>query len=135
MKVKYKDSLIYKIEQKIAAIEGNVILFRDVADLADKTQISRALRQLTKKERLVKIGYGIFAKPLFYSERLKSPIIDFDNAVLEALSKLNIKWELGKLFQDYNSGRSTQIPVRISVKLAGRCSRNLSYDGMKLRYE
>ncbi|MCW5590201.1 MAG: hypothetical protein KIT27_11145 [Legionellales bacterium] len=135
MKVKYEESLVYKIEQRMEALEGKVLLFRDVSDLADKTQVSRALRCLVKKSQLVKIGYGVFAKPLFYSERLNSPIIDFDNAALEALNKLNIKWELGKAFQDYNNGLSTQVPVRMSVKLNSRCSRNISYDGVTLRYE
>lgn len=136
MKVKYQDSLLFKIEQRIASLEGEVVLFNDVADLADKTQISRALRRLVKQNKLIKLGYGVFAKA-YYSERLNKPMINanFSTIMREALTKLNIEWELGKAEQDYNEGRSTQVPAFASVKLKSRLRRNLAWENKKLRYE
>ncbi len=136
MKVKYQESLLYKIEQRVAELPSQVVLFRDLGDLADKTQISRALRQLAKKSNLVKIGYGIFAKA-YYSERLKKTVLNGNpkSIFTEALSRLNVQWELGKAEQDYNAGRSTQIPVFTSVKLKSRLRRDISYGDLKLHYE
>ena len=135
MKVKYQDTLLYKIQKRIDRKRSQIILSSDISDFADKAQISRALPQLVKQGKLVKLGYRVFAKPLFYSDRLNKPIIDFLQASQETLNKLKVKWELGKAAQNYNAGRSTQIPVKVSVKLKSRFSRDISYGTMKLRYE
>lgn len=136
MKVKYQESLLYKIEQRIVASSGQIILYRDMTDLADKTQISRALRQLVKKGKLIKIGYGVFAKT-YYSARLNKCLLNGNpkNIFIEALSRLNVTWEFGKTDQDYHAGRFTQIPVFTSIKLKSRMRRELSCGDLKLRYE
>ena len=136
MKVKYQDSLLYKIEQRIATSNSQVVLCRDLADLADKTQISRALKKLVKKGKLIKISYGVFAKA-YYSARLNKPLLNGNpkDIFTEALSRLNVKWELGKMDQDYNLGRSTQIPVFTTIKLKSRLRREIGYGNLRLRYE
>ncbi len=137
MKVKLQNSLAYKIEQRVINKEGQVFLFRDASDLSNnKSQISRALSQLVKQGKLIKLGFGIFAKA-YYSEYLKKPILDGNpkSVFLEALTRLNVRWELGKSAQDYNSGRSTQVPAFASVKLKSRLRRNISCGNMSLRYE
>jgi len=135
MNKKFQDTLQYKMERRIKNLNGQAVLFKDVSYLSGKTQVSRVLHKLVKEEKLIKIGYGIFVKPLFYSERLKKPVIDFVSASKEALNKLDVKWELGKFAQDYNAGRSTQVPVKTSIKLNSRFARHLSYGNMKLYYE
>ncbi len=136
MKVKYQDSLCYKIEQRITASRGQVVLCRDLLDLADKTQVSRALKKLAIAGKLIKIGYGVFAKAT-YSQRLNKAILNGNpkDIFTEALSRLNIDWELGKLDQDYNLGRSTQIPVFTTIKLKNRLRREIGVDNLRLRYE
>jgi len=137
MKVAHQESLLYKIEQRAIKTKGKVFLFRDVANLTkNKSQISRALWQLVKKGKLIKISCGVFAKAQ-YSERLNRPILDGNpkTIFLEALTRLNIKWELGKFTQDYNAGRSTQVPVNDAIKLKTRTRRKIAYRGMQLRYE
>ena len=57
MKVKYQSSLLYKIEHRILTCESKIVLFRDVSDLADKTQVSRALRQLVEQGKIIKLSY------------------------------------------------------------------------------
>lgn len=136
MKVKHQDTLVSKIEDRIKDYEGQVILFRDISELSDKTQVSRALRQLVGQGKLIKLGYGVFTKAR-YSERLKKPVVEnnLKTIFLEALTRLNIKWELGKFDQDYNAGRSTQVPAFTSVKLKSRLRRDISYGNLRLRYE
>jgi hypothetical protein len=136
MKVKPENTLTAQIEKRMQAYSGNVVLFRDLASLSGKTQLSRALRKLVEKGKLIKLGYGIFAKAM-YSERLKKPVMktNLKTVLLEALTRLNIQWELGKLDEDYLSGRSTQVPAFTSVKLKSRLRRDIAYGNLRLIYE
>ena len=137
MKVKYQDSLLYKIEQRLMKAKGQVFLFRDAANLSNnKSQISRALGQLVKQGELIKLSCGVFAKAR-YSERLKKSVLDGNpkSIFLEALTRLNVQWELGKFAQDYNAGRSTQVPVNDAIKLKSRTRRHLAWGDVRLRYE
>ncbi len=137
MKVIHQESLLYKLESRIMQTKGKVFLFRDAANLTkNKSQVSRALGELVKKGKLIKISCGVFAKAQ-YSERLKKPMLDGNpkTIFLEALTRLNVKWEPGKFTQDYNAGRSTQVPVNDAVKLKTRTRRNIAWGNMKLRYE
>jgi hypothetical protein len=136
MKVVYKDSLNFKLRERIREIDGPVVMFSDLADLSGKTQISRALKILVNAGELVRIGYGIYAKS-FVSPYLDKPVIKggFQEAALTALNRLGIKWELGKLTKDYNSSASTQVPVRPPIKLKSQLRRQIGCDGMILHYE
>lgn len=136
MKVAHQESLLYKIEKYVGKTRNYVILSRDFEKLADKRQVSRALRLLVQEGKLIKIGYGVFTKA-HYSERLKKPVVESNlkTVFLEALTRLNVRWELGKAEQDYNAGRSTQVPAFTSVKLKSRLRRDIAYGNLRLRYE
>ena len=133
MTVKYKDSIEYKALQRIKKIRSNVVLRQDLMDLGSYRQVSRVFKKMMDDNKLVKIGAGIYAKA-YLSEMLNVPIIQggFDQACKEALTKKGIQWELSTAAQEYNAGRTTQVPVRTSVRLKSRYRGTLSFGKRKL---
>ena len=73
--------------------------------------MGRALRQLVQRGQLLKIGLGI------YSRAIKSPFDDRPippgdlSTLREALTRVGIETFPSRLEQDYNSGRTTQVPT------------------------
>lgn len=132
----YKNSLKFKVLDKIKQMSDNVILREDIQAMGSPRQISRCFKDLADMGELTKIGYGIYAKS-YISENINKPIIKggFDQACKEALAKLNIKWEPGSAEKAYNAGKSTQVPVRIIVCLKSRFRGHLTYGNRKLIVE
>ncbi|OGT37887.1 MAG: hypothetical protein A3F12_07105 [Gammaproteobacteria bacterium RIFCSPHIGHO2_12_FULL_38_14] len=134
MRVIFTDSITYKVLKRIEALPSNVVLRSDLADIANPRQISRAINRLIKDGRLTKLGYGVYAK-LARSQPgqtsyLKKGVL---STLREALTRLNIKWELSDEERDYQAGRSTQVPVNPSTKLKNRFRRQLRYRDMELK--
>ena len=50
MKVKYQDSIEYKVLTRIKSIRGSVVLRNDFIDLGSYRQISRALKNLINEK-------------------------------------------------------------------------------------
>lgn len=136
MAKRYKNSFRNKVLDYIQTLTSDVILRRDVADLGEPRQVSRALSALVQDGFLLKIGLGIYTKTTT-SKYLDKPIlkIDFSNACIEALERLGVQWELGQVFKDYNEGRSQQVPMQMVVRLKTRCRRQLQHGRQKLLYE
>ncbi len=134
MKVIYEQSITYKVLMRIEALSSIVVLRSDIADLAEPRQISRALKQLVEQGRLVKLGYGVYAK-VTRPKLLKSSYLEkgFLPVMREALDKLNVKWELSEEEKAYQEGKSTQVPANPITKLKTRFRRRLKYRGMELK--
>jgi hypothetical protein len=134
MKMIYEKSITFKVLERIKKLSGDVILRSDVASIAGPREISRALNRLVNNGYLVKLGYGVYAK-LAQSEITKTTYLK--NGALPtmraALTKLNIRWEPSVEEQDYQIGRSTQIPVNPSTRLKDRCRRQFRYRDMELK--
>ena len=130
----YLKSLKFKVLERIKKqIAGNIVLREDIENMGSPRQISRCFKDLVQMGELVKIGYGIYAKASF-SKTLNKPVIQggFGQVCKEALTKKGIKWEPGSAEQAYNSGLSTQVPVRTIVQLKSRYRGHLSYGNRKL---
>lgn len=134
MKLVYEKSITFKVLNRIKNLSGDVILRSDVASIARPREISRALNRLVSNGALVKLGYGVYAK-LAQSETAKTTYLK--NGVLPtmraALTKLNIRWEPSIEEQDYQMGRSMQVPVNPATRLKDRCRRQLRYRDMDLK--
>ncbi len=132
----YKNSLKFKVLDRIQQISGNVVLRVDIEDMGSPRQISRCFRDLVEMGDLIKIGYGIYAKS-YLSEYINKPVIKggFGQVCKEALTKLGVKWQPGSAEQTYNAGLSTQIPVRTIVQLKSRFRGHLNYGNRKLIIE
>ena len=57
-----RKSLRSEIKAIISKSQDFVFMPRDFFYLSDRDQVGRALRQLTKEQFLVKIGYGVYVK-------------------------------------------------------------------------
>lgn len=130
------EKLKARIFIRIQNMPDNVILRREINDMGSPSQISRCIRALIEAKKIVKIGHGIYAKS-YISQYSNRPIIKggADAAWVEALTKLGVQWELGSAAQAYNAGLSTQVPVRMIVRLKSRYRGKLYYCGRELIIE
>lgn len=130
-----RQSLKARIEKKIRRSSRNVFLRSDFKRLGDYDQVGRALRELVADAKLIKIGYGLYAKarPNRITNR---PMLagsgGFDSIVQEALTRLKVGWEPAATTKAYQMG-STQIPVNAEVAVVGRFSRKIGTDKFQLR--
>lgn len=133
-----KQTLRERVEKRIARKKDNVFLTREFADLGGEDQVIRALRELVRDGRLVKLGYGVYGRA-FTSRLSGRPVLynpnGFAGAARETLTKLGVAWEPIETERAYNEGRSSQIPVNAVVRVKGRFSRKLSNGNMELVIE
>jgi hypothetical protein len=124
-----------KIDNRIARKPDVVFLTREFSDLGGEDQVLRALRQLVREGRLVRLGYGVYGravvsrisgKPMLYSPD------GFIGAARQALDKLGVQWEPTESERAYNEGRSTQVPVNPVVRVKSRFRRHLRYGDSEL---
>ena len=134
-----RPTLRERIEARIVARGDDAFLTREFADLGDERQVLRALRELTDEGKLIRLGYGVYARAEI-SSLTKKPMLagdGFGPVSRHVLSKLQVPWEPTTAERDYNEGRSTQVPMTPRVRLArqSRFSRKLRYNTMELTFE
>lgn len=137
MKVAYEDSLEYKAIQRLNRMRSNIVLRKDFNILdGSQSQITRVLNKLIADKKLVKIGFGIYAKA-YLSKFTDIPLIEggIDAAFNNALKKLGVSFEPGSAEKEYAAGLTTQIPARKIVRLKSRCRRQISYGKANLSFE
>jgi hypothetical protein len=137
--MRQKRTLRERIEERIVRKRrDDVFLPREFRDLGGEDQVLRVLRGLVREKRLVRLGYGVYARavasrlsgePLLYSPN------GFLGAARQALTKLGVPWEPTEAERAYNEGRSTQIPVNPVVRVKGRFSRRLRDGNQELVLE
>lgn len=139
MRGRSRKTLRDKVEALIARrSDDDVFLTREFARLGGEDQIIRALRELVREGRLIRLGYGVYAR----AERSRlsgRPVLTardgFVGASREALTKLGVEWEPTEAERAYSEGRSTQVPVNAVVRVKGRFARRLGYGGNSLVIE
>ena len=129
--------LTERIRRSIANRNGNVILRSELVALGSPSQLSRALSELMDEGCLIRVGKGIYAKTRTNSfTGQPSPNGTLESIASEAFQKLGIEISSGKMAQDYNNGRSTQIPPRTVVNTGDRrIRRRIEVGGRALVYE
>ena len=126
------------MEIRIERSPDTVFLPREFARLGGEDQVLRALRELTRQGRLVRLGYGVYGRAT--TSRLSGqPILLSANGLLgaarEALTKLGVPWQPTAAQRAYNEGRSTQVPVNPVLRVKGRFSRRLRDGKLELQFE
>jgi hypothetical protein len=126
----------YKIMARIARKKNAVFVRDDFNDISDYDQVGRALRTLTKKGSLIRLGYGVYAKAK------KSPIngdavpvAPLPSLAKEALQRLGVETLPSRLEKAYNAGETTQVPTGRLIGVKGRVNRKLGYRGAFISYE
>ena len=127
-----EDRMAYRVERK----RGSVFLREDFGDLADYDQVGRGLRRLVAKGKLVKIGYGLYARAT--RSPLSGNLIpekSLPSLAAEALTRLKVEVRPSREARAYNEGCSTQVPTGRVLAVKGRISRKIGYDGKYVSFE
>lgn len=118
------------IERKVRRSPRNVFLRGDFASLGSYDAVGRALRQKTRDGRLVRIGYGLYAKaetsPLTGKP---APVVGIRRLATEALGRLGKKVAASPYEEGHVRGRSTQVPTGRAIAVEDRVVRRIGYDG------
>ena len=132
---KYR-TLGYKVFARTARKKYNVFVREDFEDLGGYDQIGRVLRELAREGKLVKIGYGLYAKTK--KSALTGAVIPaapLPALAKEALERLKVEFAPSTLELEYNAGRTTQVPTGRQIAVKGRISRKIGYGGAMISYE
>jgi len=131
-------TLRQRVAARIDRRRGDAFLTREFLDLGGERQVLRALRELTEEGKLIRLGYGAYARAEI-SPLTNQPILagdGFGEVSRQVLNKLKVPWEPSTAERAYNEGRSTQVPMTPRVRLRGsRFSRKLRYKSMELTVE
>lgn len=130
------NSLTYKVSARIARKNEAVFVREDFEDLGGYDQIGRILRQLADAGKLVRIGYGLYAKTKRSSLTGEIiPVLPLPDLAKEALNRLGVETGISKLEKDYNAGITTQVPTGRKIAVKGRVSRKIGRNGVYVSYE
>ena len=130
-------NIFERIKRSVANQAGGVFLRAEFERFGSPAQVSRALRQLTQGGALVRLGLGVYAKakPSVLSGQ-PIPARPLEVLAPEVLKKLGIAVMPSRMTQDYNAGRSTQLPSGIVLNTGKRrIARRLSFNGQVVQYE
>jgi hypothetical protein len=132
----YSKTLEGRIAARIARKQSAVLLRRDFDDLGGYDQVGRALLDLTRKGKLIKIGYGLYAKAKVSKLTGKTvPLETLPTLARKALGRLGIAAKQSQAERDYEQGRSTQVPTGRLIGVNKRISRKISYNNIAVQYE
>lgn len=130
------EGLSYKVSVRIAKKKNAVFVRKDFEDLGGYDQVGRILRQLAGAGKLIKIGYGLYAKAK--RSALTGdviPVLPLPTLAKEALERLGVEIGASQLEKNYNAGITTQVPTGRKIAVKGRVSRKIGYNGAYVSYE
>jgi aryl-alcohol dehydrogenase-like predicted oxidoreductase len=112
---KYCGKLTVKqqILNKISKSRAKVFVPGDFKIITSYPQTLRALKELVQEGKIIKVGHGLYSKAEI-NQFTKRPRPKFDpmTTAQAVFEKLNIAWRYSSAVTLYNSGQSTQIPVK-----------------------
>jgi len=121
-----------KILLRVSLKKGSVFVRNEFGDLGGYDQVGRVLKQLVRKKKLIKIGYGLYAKAKISQISGKLvPQTPLPNLAREALAKLGVKTTT----TDTNKIMPTQIPTGRMIAVQSRISRKIGYEGTYIEYQ
>ena len=134
--MKYSKTLEGKMALRIARRQSAVLLREDFDDLGGYDQVGRALLMLIKKGKLIKIGYGLYAKAKVSSLTGNTvPTEPLPALAQRALDRLGASPRPSQAAEDYQEGRSTQVPTGRLISVNKRISRKIGYNNIAVSYE
>ena len=126
-----------RIRRSITQRKGAVVLRSDFAGMGSSAQVGRVLSRLVEAGKLVRVSKGAFAKT-HINKFTGTPSANgtLEDITSELFRKLGIELFPSMLVAEYNSGRSTQVPVA-SVANTGRrrISRKVTVGARSVIYE
>jgi Family of unknown function (DUF6088) len=132
-KLTIKDRIVRSISMR----QGEVVLRSDFDGMGSSAQVTRGLNELVKSGRIVRIGYGVFAKAKLSSISGKPvPREPLETLTLETLRKLGANPVMGVAQEKYASGKTTQIPMQTIFNIGSkRITRKITVGNRTASYE
>lgn len=126
-----------RLLQRIQLQEGIIVLRADISELGSPAQVSRALKALLDRGKLVRIGIGIYAKTRRSSiTGAVIPAGSLETLATEALERLGVQLQPGEATKDYNAGTTTQLPGTFVANTGDRrIRRKITVGGRMIAYE
>ena len=116
-----------RILTRILRSRNVVFIPADFRDIASYPQVLRALKHLVRKRKTVRFGYGAYARVTVNKFDGKIyPDGDTASNLIRLWKKLGVKWDYSRAVKDYNSGVSTQVPVKRLFVVNDRFSRSIN---------
>ena len=132
-----KENLRGRISSRIARSKRLVFMREDFEDLgASYSQVGRILRKLVDDGKLIRIGYGLYARSKV-SSVTGNIVTDGPLPWLakEFLARRGIDVVPTQADIDYSSRRSTQVPTGRTIGVRSRVTRRISFNGSSIAYE
>ncbi len=131
-----KDTLEGKITYRIRRSKTPVFVRDDFKDIGGYDQVGRILSRLVKKELLIRLGYGTYARSKKSSvSGVVVPERPLPELAKELLKKLGVQTVPSSAERAYNSGKSTQVPTGLAIGVKGRIVRRIGYNGQYISFE
>ena len=130
-----REPLKTRVARRIDRKRGDAFLRSDFSDMGGYVQVGRALRQLVADGKLVKVGFGLYAraiKPSFSKVAVPTNGLE---TLKQALRRVGIRTVPTLLERDYSAGRTTQVPAGRVVGVTRRVRRKVGYNGFSLKFE
>lgn len=127
-------TLKFKISKRICQSQRQVFLRSDFKKLGGYDQVGRALSNLEAEGKVMRIGYGVYAKSRlnrFTSEPMLAAEGGFEQVAYEALKRLRVNCKPSDAVQSYQGG-SSQVPVNTQFIIFDRFSRKIGTDKFQL---
>ena len=126
-----------RMMKSIALRKGEVLLRADFEWMGSASQVSRALKMVVSAGKLVRLGYGTYAKaepiPLSGKPIPRQPL---EALAWEAMQRLGVNINLGKALNDYATGGTNQIPMCTTLNTGDRrISRKLVVGNRSVVYQ
>lgn len=138
----YKKTYRTSLKRKINSLAGQVFSRSDLSrnhSNREQLRLNRALNTFMEEGFLIKISHGLYAKAelMTFPNGKTKPVLQesFEDVAIEALNKLAIKWEFGRAIKEYNAGKTTQIPIALTVRLKSRFRGTISAEGRSILFE
>ena len=131
-----KNTLEGKITYRVKRSKTPVFVRDDFKDIGGYDQVGRILRGLVKKDLLINLGYGTYARSKKSSvSGAIVPEKPLPELAKELLNKLGVEVTPSSAEKAYNSGISTQVPTGRTIGVKGRITRRIGYNGRYISFE
>jgi Family of unknown function (DUF6088) len=121
------ETLETKLLNRVERKRGDVFLRADFGDLGGYDQVGRALRTLTRKRQLVKVGQGLYARARTSSVNGEAMPVQGLATLNEALQRAGVETVPTRLERAYDAGKTTQVPTGRVVGVTRRVRRKIGY--------
>jgi hypothetical protein len=126
-----------RIRRSITQRASTVVLRSELSAMGSTSQVGRVLARLVADGKLVRVSKGAFAKTRINKfTGQPAPAATLEAIAAELFRKLGVDVAPSRLVEDYNSGKTTQIPMAVTVSTGGRrISRKVTVGKRTLSYE